>query len=189
MAQPTDDYALREEDLPKLFAEYDRLAAEMVRRMGTDEDFNFFHFMIDLEGGPCVAKRLAGCGSGTEYVCITPNGDIYPCHQFAGNRDFVMGNVNDGSGLVRTDIRDEFKLCNVYAKDKCRDCFAKFYCSGGCAANAYNFKGKINETYDLGCALQQKRIECSIMIKAAQADMEENYEESVRLPDAPRAVC
>lgn len=189
VAQPTDDYALREEDLPKLFAEYDRLAAEMVRRMGTDEDFNFFHFMIDLEGGPCVAKRLAGCGSGTEYVCITPNGDIYPCHQFAGNRDFVMGNVNDGSGLVRTDIRDEFKLCNVYAKDKCRDCFAKFYCSGGCAANAYNFKGKINETYDLGCALQQKRIECSIMIKAAQADMEENYEESVRLPDAPRAVC
>lgn len=189
VAKPTDDYALRDEDLPQLFDQYDRLAAEMVRRKGTDKDFNFFHFMIDLEGGPCVAKRLSGCGSGTEYLCITPNGDIYPCHQFAGNKDFIMGNVNDGKGVVRTDIRDEFKLCNVYAKDKCTNCFAKFYCSGGCAANSYNFKGKINDTYDLGCELQKKRIECAIMIKAAEAAMENNYDESVSVPEAPEAVC
>ena len=121
-----------EEDLPKLFAEYDRLAAEMVRRHGTEKDFNFFHFMIDLEGGPCVAKRLSGCGSGTEYLAVTPTGDLYPCHQFVGNPDFLMGNVRDG--VVRTDIRDEFKECNVYAKPKCRECFMRFYCSGGCAA-------------------------------------------------------
>ena len=167
VAQESDDYALREEDLPKLFAEYDRLAAEMVRRHGTEKDFNFFHFMIDLEGGPCVAKRLSGCGSGTEYLAVTPTGDLYPCHQFVGNPDFLMGNVRDG--VVRTDIRDEFKECNVYAKPKCRECFARFYCSGGCAANAYNFHGDIHEAYDVGCALQKKRIECAIMIKAATA--------------------
>ena len=167
VAQESDDYALREEDLPKLFAEYDRLAAEMVRRHGTEKDFNFFHFMIDLEGGPCVAKRISGCGSGTEYLAVTPTGDLYPCHQFVGNPDFLMGNVRDG--VVRTDIRDEFKECNVYAKPKCRECFARFYCSGGCAANAYNFHGDIHEAYDVGCALQKKRIECAIMIKAATA--------------------
>ena len=167
VAQESDDYALREEDLPKLFEEYDKLAAEMVRRHGTEKDFNFFHFMIDLEGGPCVAKRLSGCGSGTEYLAVTPTGDLYPCHQFVGNPDFLMGNVKDGA--LRTDIRDEFKECNVYAKPKCRECFARFYCSGGCAANAYNFHGDIHEAYDVGCALQKKRIECAIMIKAATA--------------------
>ncbi len=167
VAQESDDYALREEDLPKLFEEYDKLAAEMVRRHGTEKDFNFFHFMIDLEGGPCVAKRLSGCGSGTEYLAVTPTGDLYPCHQFVGNPDFLMGNVKDG--VLRTDIRDEFKECNVYAKPKCRECFARFYCSGGCAANAYNFHGDIHEAYDVGCALQKKRIECAIMIKAATA--------------------
>lgn len=169
VAQDTDDYALREEDLETLFAEYDNLAAEMVRRKKEGNDFNFFHFMIDLEGGPCVAKRLSGCGSGTEYLAVTPWGDLYPCHQFVGNEKFLMGNVWDG--VTATEIRDEFKCCNVYAKDKCRECFAKFYCSGGCAANSYNFHGKITDAYDIGCALEKKRVECAIMIKAAEADM------------------
>lgn len=170
VAQDTDAYALREEDLPILFEEYDNLAKEMVRRKKEGEDFNFFHFMIDLEGGPCVAKRLSGCGSGTEYLAVTPWGDLYPCHQFVGNEKFLMGNVWDG--VTATELRDEFKCCNVYAKEKCNNCFAKFYCSGGCAANSYNFHGKITDAYDLGCALQKKRVECAIMIKAAEADME-----------------
>ena len=170
VAQETDDYAIREEDLPQLCEEYENLALEMVRRSGTDEDFNFFHFMIDLEGGPCVAKRLSGCGSGTEYLAVTPTGDLYPCHQFVGNPDFLMGNVDDG--VVNTRLRDEFKSCNVYAKEKCRECFARFYCSGGCAANSYNFHGDIHNAYDVGCALQKKRVECAIMIKAALAAKE-----------------
>lgn len=171
VAQKTDDYAIREEDLPQLFEEYENLALEMVKRHGTEKDFNFFHFMIDLEGGPCVAKRLSGCGSGTEYLAVTPTGDLYPCHQFVGNKDFLMGNVDDG--VVNTDLRDSFKSCNVYAKDKCRECFARFYCSGGCAANSYNFHGDIHNAYDIGCALQKKRVECAIMIKAALAAKEE----------------
>ena len=170
VAEDSEEYALREEDLPKLFAEYDKLAAEMVERKKSGKDFNFFHFMIDLEGGPCVAKRLSGCGSGTEYLAVTPWGDFYPCHQFVGNEEFLMGNVWDG--VKRTDIRDEFKCCNVYAKEKCRNCFARFYCSGGCAANSYHFHGNINDAYDIGCELQKKRIECAIMIKAAEAEME-----------------
>ncbi len=168
VAEDSEAYALREEDLPQLFEEYDKLAAEMVRRNAEGRGFNFFHFMIDLEGGPCVAKRLSGCGSGTEYLAVTPWGDLYPCHQFVGNEDFLMGNVWDG--VTRTDIRDEFKCCNVYAKEKCRNCFARFYCSGGCAANSYHFKGNINDAYDIGCELQKKRIECAIMIKAAEAE-------------------
>ena len=168
VAQPTEDYAIREEDLPQLYEEYDKLAAEMVKRHKNGNDFNFFHFMIDLEGGPCVAKRLSGCGSGTEYLAVTPWGDLYPCHQFVGNEDFLLGNVD--TGVTNTAVRDEFKLCNVYAKDKCRDCFARFYCSGGCAANSYNFHGSITDAYDIGCEMQKKRIECAIMIKAALAD-------------------
>lgn len=170
VAEPTEPYALKEEDLPQLFEQYDKLAAEMVKRHKDGKDFNFFHFMIDLEGGPCVAKRLSGCGSGTEYLAVTPWGDFYPCHQFVGNEKFLLGNVDDG--IVKTEICDEFKCCNVYAKEKCRNCFAKFYCSGGCAANAYNFTGDICGTYDIGCELQKKRVECAIMIKAAQQDEE-----------------
>ncbi len=170
VAQPTDDYAIREEDIPKLKDEYDRLAVEMLKRRKEGRPFNFFHFMIDLEGGPCVAKRLSGCGSGCEYLAVTPWGDFYPCHQFVGNEDFLMGNVDEG--ITRDDIKYEFKQCNVYAKEKCRKCFAKFYCSGGCAANSYNFHGKITDCYDVGCELQKKRIECAIMMKAAEADME-----------------
>lgn len=165
VAPDTADYAIREEDLDRLFDEYDRLAAEVVKRHGTKREFNFFHFMIDLEGGPCVYKRLTGCGSGTEYLAVTPKGELYPCHQFVGNETFRLGDV--WKGIDRDDIVKEFKSCNVYSRDKCRKCFARFYCSGGCAANAYNFSGSITGTYDTGCKLQQKRIECAIMIKAA----------------------
>lgn len=171
VASPEEDYAFKEEDLPKLMEEYDKLAKEIIERRKAGNGFNFFHFMIDLEGGPCVAKRLSGCGSGTEYLAVTPWGDFYPCHQFVGNEDFLLGNVDEG--IVRTDICDNFKECNVYAKEKCKKCFAKFYCSGGCAANAYNFTGSINDVYEVGCKLQQKRVECAIMIKAALADLNE----------------
>ncbi len=166
------DYAIREEDIPQLCKEYDKLAGELIKRRNNGKKVNFFHFMIDLSGGPCVAKRLSGCGSGTEYLAVTPWGDLYPCHQFVGNEAFLMGNVEEG--ITKTEIRDEFKLCNVYAKDKCRECFARFYCSGGCAANSYNFHGKINDAYDIGCELQRKRIECAIMMKVDEAAEEEN---------------
>lgn len=166
VAMPEDSYAITEEDIPRLKEEYDRLAVEMLKREKEGHAFNFFHFMIDLEGGPCVSKRLSGCGSGTEYLAVTPWGDFYPCHQFVGKEEFLMGNVYDG--IVREDIREEFKGCNVYAREKCRKCFAKLYCSGGCAANSYNFHGSINDAYDIGCELQRKRIECAIMLKAAR---------------------
>ena len=170
VAPPEAPYAIREEDLPRLLEEYDKLAKGIIERRRAGKWFNFFHFMIDLEGGPCVYKRLSGCGSGTEYLAVTPWGDLYPCHQFVGQEEFLMGNVRDG--ILRTDIRDEFKLCNVYAKPKCRDCFARFYCSGGCAANAWNFHHSITEPYEIGCELMRKRVECAIMIKAAEAEEE-----------------
>ena len=168
VAAPDEPYSIREEDLPKILEEYDKLAVEYIKRKKEGRGFTFFHFMIDLNQGPCVAKRLSGCGSGTEYLAVTPWGDFYPCHQFVGREEFLMGNVD--TGITRTDIRDEFKLCNVYAKEKCRSCFARFYCSGGCAANSYNFHGCITDAYDIGCEMQKKRIECAIMIKAALAD-------------------
>lgn len=165
-----EKYAIKQEDLPKIMEEYDILAKEYIKRQKEGKGFNFFHFMIDLEQGPCVAKRLSGCGSGTEYLAVTPWGDLYPCHQFVGQEEFLLGNVFEG--IKRTDICDEFKLCNVYAKEKCRDCFAKYYCSGGCAANSYKFHGSITDAYDIGCEMQRKRIECAIMIKAALAGEE-----------------
>ncbi len=168
VASPEEPYAIREEDLPKIMEEYDKLAVEYIKRQKEGRGFNFFHFMLDLNQGPCVAKRLSGCGSGTEYLAVTPWGDLYPCHQFVGEEKFLLGNVDDG--ITNTEVRDEFKLCNVYAKDKCRDCFARFYCSGGCAANSYNFHGSILDAYDIGCEMQKKRIECAIMIKAALAE-------------------
>ena len=164
----TDPYAIREEDLPQIFEEYDKLAKIMIEREKNGKGFNFFHFMIDLEGGPCLSKRLAGCGSGTEYLAVTPWGDLYPCHQFVGKEEFLMGNVDDG--IVKPEIADEFRGCNVYSKEKCKKCFAKFYCSGGCMANAYNFHGTIHDAYDIGCEMQRKRVECAIMMKAAMAE-------------------
>ena len=166
VADKSESYAIREEDIDTLIKQYDELTAEMIKRKKEGKPFNFFHFMIDLSGGPCVAKRLSGCGSGTEYLAVSPSGELYPCHQFMGMKDFLLGNVDEG--VIRTDIRDEFKLCNVYAKEKCKNCFAKFYCSGGCAANSYNFSGSINGTYEIGCELQKKRIECAIALKALE---------------------
>ncbi len=168
VAPPEADYAIREEDVPVICDEYDRLAQEMIRREKEGRGFNFFHFMIDLTGGPCVYKRLSGCGSGTEYLAVTPWGDLYPCHQFVGQEEFLLGNVDEG--ITKPEICNDFKLCNVYAKDACRDCFARFYCSGGCAANAWNFSHDINGAYEIGCQLQRKRIECALMIKAAEAE-------------------
>lgn len=168
---PEEPYAIREEDLPTIMEEYDKLALDLLERRKNGKGVNFFHFMIDLEQGPCVAKRLSGCGSGTEYLAVTPWGDLYPCHQFVGNEDYLMGNVDDG--IKRTDIQDEFKLCNVYAKPKCKDCFARYYCSGGCAANALQFCGDLTGSYEIGCEMQKKRIECAIMMKATEADSEQ----------------
>ena len=139
----------------------------MIKREKEGKGFTFFHFMLDLTGGPCVAKRLSGCGSGTEYMAVTPWGDLYPCHQFVGEEDFLLGNVFDG--IKKTELCDEFRQCNVYTKEKCRDCFARFYCSGGCAANSYKFHGSIDDAYDLSCEMERKRVECAIMIKAALA--------------------
>ena len=167
VGEDTDPYAIQKEDLPQIFEEYDRLAKEMIKRHKEGRGFNFFHFMIDLTGGPCVYKRLSGCGSGTEYLAVTPWGDFYPCHQFVVEEQFLMGNVEEG--IKTPQIQAEFKNCNVYAKEKCKNCFAKFYCSGGCAANSWNFHKSINDAYDIGCELQRKRIECAIMIKAALA--------------------
>lgn len=172
VADPDEPYALREEDIPKILEEYDKLAVEYIKRYKENRGFNFFHFMIDLKQGPCVLKRMAGCGSGTEYLAVTPWGDLYPCHQFVGQEEFLLGNVFDG--ITNTAVRDEFKLCNVYAKDKCKECFAKFYCSGGCAANSYKFHGKITDAYDIGCDMERKRVECAIMIKAALAEHEQS---------------
>ena len=166
-----EPYTIREQDLPRIFEEYDRLAREMIKRNREGKGFQFFHFMIDLTGGPCVAKRLSGCGSGTEYLAVTPWGDLYPCHQFVGEEDFLLGNVREG--ITRPDICDRFRSCNVYTKEKCRDCFARFYCSGGCPANSYQFYKTIDDSCDLSCQMERKRVECAIMIKAAMADEEE----------------
>ena len=168
VAAPEEPYSIRQEDIPKICEEYDKLAREMIRREKEGRGFNFFHFMIDLSGGPCVYKRMSGCGSGTEYLAVTPWGDLYPCHQFVGQEEFLMGNVDEG--ITRPEIIEQFKNCNVYTKEKCRNCFAKFYCSGGCAANSYHFHGTIHDAYDIGCELQRKRVECAIMIKAALAE-------------------
>lgn len=170
VGEDTDPYAIRESDLPQIFREYDILAKAMVERERSGEGFTFFHFMLDLEGGPCVAKRLSGCGSGTEYLAVTPWGDLYPCHQFVGNEEFLMGNVDEG--IIKSKIADEFRGCSVYSKEKCRDCFARFYCSGGCMANSHKFHNTIHDTYDVSCEMERKRVECAIMIKAALADEE-----------------
>nr|WP_294494035.1 thioether cross-link-forming SCIFF peptide maturase [uncultured Mediterraneibacter sp.] len=167
----TDPYAIRREDLPAIFAEYDRLAKIMVDREREGRGFNFFHFMIDLEGGPCVSKRLSGCGSGTEYLAVTPWGDLYPCHQFVGQEEFLMGNVDEG--ITKPETADAFRGCSVYSKESCRKCFARFYCSGGCMANSYKFHHTINDTYEVSCEMERKRVECAIMIKAALADMQD----------------
>ncbi|HOJ47777.1 MAG TPA: thioether cross-link-forming SCIFF peptide maturase [Bacillota bacterium] len=167
VAPPTEPYALTEEDVPKLCEQYEILAAEMRKRQRKGSGFTFYHYMIDLDKGPCIVKRLSGCGVGTEYMAVTPAGELYPCHQFVGDKKFLLGNVFDG--ITNTELRDQFKLCNVYAKKDCADCFAHLYCGGGCAANSYHASGDINGTYKIGCDLHRKRIECAVMLKVAEA--------------------
>ena len=164
---PGDPYALTEEDLPVLFEQYEKLACEMIRRDKAGNGFTFYHYMIDLKSGPCIYKRIAGCGSGTEYLAVTPWGDLYPCHQFVGDEAYKLGNVWDG--VTNTAVRDEFKLCNAYARPDCKDCWARLYCSGGCAANAYHATGSITGIYEYGCRLFRERMECAIMMQAAKA--------------------
>jgi len=156
--------SLRKEDLPKVFEQYDLLYKEMLRRHNEGDEFKFYHFNIDLNGGPCVYKRISGCGAGFEYVAVTPDGEVYPCHQFVGNKDFLLGNISDGN--LDKKIAMEFKQANIYRKPVCRKCWARFYCSGGCQANNFNFNGDIHIPYELGCEMQKKRIECAIALKA-----------------------
>lgn len=166
VAAKDSGYDIREQDLPQLFSEYERLAHEYVKREKNNEAFNFFHFMIDLQQGPCVIKRLGGCGSGHEYLAVTPEGDLYPCHQFVGDEKFKMGNIHQG--VFNSDSQKDFQKSNVYTKKDCSECWAKFYCSGGCAANAYQFNNDINIPYKIGCELEKKRVECAIWIKTQE---------------------
>ncbi len=167
---PEDPYALTEEDLPKLFEQYEILAKEMIKRKKEGRGFTFYHYMLDLKNGPCIYKRITGCGSGTEYMAVTPWGELFPCHQFVGNPDYSLGNIWDG--VTRPEVQDEFRSCNAYARPDCKDCWAKLYCSGGCAANAYNATGSINGIYKYGCELFKKRIECAVMIQVAESEEE-----------------
>lgn len=157
---------IREEDLDTCRAEYERLARAYVRERKEGNRFNFFHFNLDLEGGPCVAKRLRGCGSGTEYLAVTPEGDLYPCHQFVGQPDFQMGTIFEG--VKDTQMRARFVENTVYAKPECDACWAKFYCSGGCAANAWQFNADLGKPYTIGCELEKKRVECALWVKAQE---------------------
>lgn len=171
VADPEEEYALTEEHLPAIFAEYERLAKIMIERKKAGTGFNFFHFMIDLDQGPCAIKRLRGCGCGNEYVAITPDGDVYPCHQFVGQSQWKMGNVFDMS--IDEDMKLKFARSTVLHKEECKDCWAKFYCSGGCNANSAQYRGDILKPVALSCALEKKRVECAIMIKAALAEDQE----------------
>ena len=165
---PGDPYALTDADLPVLFEQYEILAKEMLKRKKEGRPFTFYHYMIDLKNGPCIYKRITGCGSGTEYMAVTPWGDLYPCHQFVGDEKYLLGNIFDG--VTNTAVQDEFRSCNAYARPDCRDCWARLYCSGGCAANAYHATGSIGGVYKYGCELFKKRIECAVMMKVAEAE-------------------
>ena len=167
---PGDPYALTDEDLPKLFEQYEILAKEMIKRRREGRPFTFYHYMLDLKHGPCIYKRITGCGSGTEYMAVTPWGELYPCHQFVGDPKYSLGNIWDG--VKNTDVQDEFRGCNSYSRPECRDCWAKLYCSGGCAANAYHATGSIGGVYKYGCELFKKRIECAVMMQVAEAEDE-----------------
>jgi len=161
-----DPSELTEEDLPIILDQYEKLAELMLERENEGRPFTFYHYMVDIKGGPCIYKRISGCGSGTEYMAVTPWGDLYPCHQFVGDEKFRLGNIWDG--VTNTAVRDEFAACNVYAHPECHDCWARFYCSGGCAANAYHATGKVTGIYKYGCELFKKRMECAIMLAVAR---------------------
>ena len=164
---PDDPSALTEEDKAIVFEQYEKLAELMIERDKAGKPFTFYHYMIDLSGGPCIYKRISGCGSGTEYMAVTPWGDLYPCHQFVGDEKFLLGNIYDG--VTNTEIQNDFESCNVYARPDCKDCWAKLYCSGGCAANAYHATGSVRGIYKYGCDLFKKRMECAIMVAVARA--------------------
>lgn len=168
VAKPADEYALTEDDKKIVLEQYEILAKKMIERRKMGKPFTFYHYMIDLTGGPCIYKRISGCGSGTEYMAVTPWGDLYPCHQFVGEEKFCLGNVFDG---VKNDaVREKFRECNVYKRPECADCWAKLYCAGGCAANAYHATGTVTGVYKYGCDLFRKRIECAIMVKASEQE-------------------
>lgn len=162
-----DPYALTDEDLPGLLRQYEDLAQEMIRRKKDGKPITFYHFMLDLTGGPCIYKRISGCGAGSEYMAVTPSGELYPCHQFVGEADYLMGSIWEG--VTNTGKREAFSSCNAYARADCHDCWARLYCSGGCAANAYHATGDITGIYEYGCTLFKKRIECAVMMNVAEA--------------------
>ncbi len=164
---PNDPCALTDEDLELVKKQYEELADLMLSRRREGKPFTFYHYMIDLSGGPCIYKRISGCGSGTEYMAVTPWGDLYPCHQFVGDEKFKLGNIWDG--VTNTEMQNEFKGCNVYSRNECADCWAKLYCSGGCAANAYHATGSIRGVYKNGCELFKKRMECAIFLEAIKS--------------------
>lgn len=174
VCDPSEPYALRNEDLPVLKEQYELLANEMLRRYRKGNGFTFYHYMIDLDAGPCIVKRVSGCGVGTEYMAVTPDGDLYPCHQFVGDEKFLLGNI--WQGVTNEKVLEQFNECNVYSHKECKDCFAKLYCSGGCAANAYHATGSVAGVYEFGCELHRKRIECAIMLKVAEAEEKLNVE-------------
>jgi uncharacterized protein len=165
---PDEPYALTEQDLPVLFKQYELLACDMLRRSREGRGYTFYHYMLDLENGPCIHKRISGCGSGTEYLAVTPEGKLYPCHQFVGDAKYLMGDV--WSGVTNAAVREEFGACSAYSRPECASCWARLYCSGGCAANAYHASGSVSGVYEYGCRLFKKRLECAIMLKAAQAE-------------------
>ncbi len=167
VCDPSDPCALTAEDLPVLYDQYEKLAEEMIKRKKEGRGFTFYHYMIDLTGGPCIYKRVAGCGSGTEYLAVTPWGELYPCHQFVGDEKYSMGNIYDG--VTNTAMREKFASCNAYTRPSCADCWAKLYCAGGCAANAYHATGDISGVYEYGCDLFRKRIECALAVKVAES--------------------
>ncbi len=174
VCKPSESYAITEGDLPQVFKEYENLALRILESEKEEKKFNFFHFMLDLDQGPCAIKRLRGCGCGNEYVAVTPDGDIYPCHQFVGDEKFKMGNLDEGT--FDLSIKDEFAHANVYTKPECKKCWAKFYCSGGCNANNYQYAGDIHNAHKLSCQLQKKRLECAIMMKAAKLSDDEKFD-------------
>lgn len=166
VCDPKEPYALTEADLPVLFEQYEILAKDMLRREKEGKPITFYHYMIDLTGGPCVYKRVTGCGSGTEYMAVTPWGELFPCHQFVGDPAYSLGDI--WKGVTHPEVQDKFRKCNAYARPDCKDCWAKLYCSGGCAANAYHATGDIAGVYEYGCQLFRKRMECAIMIQVAK---------------------
>ena len=172
VCSPGDPSALTAEDLETVKRQYEELAALMLERRAEGRPFTFYHYMLDLAGGPCIYKRISGCGSGTEYMAVTPWGDLYPCHQFVGEERFRLGDI--WHGIENPEVRAEFAACNVYAKPECRECWARLYCSGGCAANAYHATGSITGVYEAGCELFRKRMECAIMLAAAKVETDES---------------